>query len=179
MRSILAAVLAFVLLFPLSAEGQIETKSSEITGSTRLASTDMRVLYSETYPGRARFRAACEMTETDTTWQVSIYGFVGETSDLSATSDVRVQADGRSVPVQSVRSSRRTINDKILEIKHVVFRRSDFERVATAEKVFATVGPYRFEFSRVLRKDLRLILERVPAQKGPRTASSDSSGSGQ
>ncbi len=175
MRSILAVALAFVLFLPVSATGQIEKKTSEVTGTTQLASTDMRVLFSESYPGRARFRAVCEVTETDTTWQVSIYGLIGEASEMSSTGRVQVQADGEPVQVQAVRSSRRSVNGTIFEIKHVRFHRSDFKRVAVAGEVLATIGPYQFEFSRELREDLRLILERMPAQQGPRTASSDSS----
>jgi hypothetical protein len=172
MRLILSTTLALILLLPCVAEAQIKEETSAVTNTTRLVSTDMRSLVTESYPGHASFRAEYEATDTDTTWGLSFYGFADQTTEMSAASRVQLQADGQPISTQQVQSNQRTLDDKVLEIKHVTFRRAAYERIATAKQVTATIGPARFELTRPLRKDLRLILDRVPDVEGAPTATS-------
>lgn len=176
MRIILSVALALTLL-PFSAEAQIEKETSEVTNTTRLESTDMRPLITESYPGHASFRAKYERTPSDSSFQLSFYGFADQSTDMSVATQVRMQVDGQPVAVQEVQSETRSMDGSILEIKHVSFRRTDYEQIATGDRVVALIGPLRFELTRPLREDLRLILDRVPERKGPPTAVTDESGS--
>ncbi|PQJ35085.1 hypothetical protein BSZ35_11185 [Salinibacter sp. 10B] len=175
MRFFLVFVLALALLAPSTGWAQIKKETSEVTGTMRLVSTEMRSLVTDSYPGHASFRAAYEASNTDTTWTLSFYGFAEAATDMSAATQVRVQADGRPVSTQDVRSNTRSMDDSILEIKHATFTRSNFQRLATADRVAATIGSHQFELTKPLRKDLRLILERLPNRKGPSTASTEDS----
>ncbi len=177
MRILLSVALAFILLLPSPAEAQIEKEVSEVTNTTRLESTDMRPLITESYPGHASFRAKYERTPSDSSFQLSFYGFAEQSTDMSAATQVRMQVDGQPVAVQEVQSKTRTMDGSVLEIKHVSFRRSAYERIATGNRVVAVIGPLEFELTRPLREDLRLILDRVPERKAPPTAATDESGS--
>lgn len=170
MRSLFALALASVLLLPSSGWAQIKKESSEVTGTTRLVSTDMRPLITESYPGHASFRARYKQTAADSTWQLSFYGFAKQSTDMSAATQVRVQADGQPVSTEEVHSNTRSMDGSILEIKHVTFSRSAYERIATADRVVASIGSDQFELTKPPRKDLRLILERVPEGEGAPTA---------
>ena len=82
---------------------------------------------------------------------------------MSATSLVRFQADGDTIRSQKVTSETRSLETRIVEIKHVALSRRDFQELATAADVQAHVGPFRFILTRPLRDDLRRILDLVPA----------------
>lgn len=178
MRSVLFWILSTVLLSA-PALGQITEKTNTVTGSERLVSDDMRPLISETYPGHATFRAEYQRSvEERPGWRLSFFGIADEQTELSAATQVQVQADGQPIPPVHVESKTRQMGEEsIMEMKHVTFSRSDYEQIATAESVMASIGPYQFEFTYPLREDLRLILDRVPPSEDRPTASSDDSGS--
>ena len=172
MRLVLSTTLALVLLLPFAAEAQIKKETSEVTNTTRLVSTDMRSLITESYPGHASFRAEYEVSETDTTWQLSFYGFAERSTDMGAATQVRVHVDGQPLEAYKVQSKTRSLDNSVLEIKNASFRRSAYERIARGEEVAALIGSFRFELTGPLRKDLRLILDRVPDVEAAPTATS-------
>jgi hypothetical protein len=180
MRSFLAIAVSLLLLGTGPALAQIKKEVSDITGSTRLASESMRSLVSSSYPGHASFRAEYENPpDKAPVWRLSFFGFAKQKTGMTAASTVRLQADGQTFSPLRVTSRTRNLEDSILEIKEAVFTRADFQTIATAESVTATIGPLSFGMTRPLRRDLRLILDRVPKDKGPQTASTNDSSSSQ
>jgi hypothetical protein len=178
MRYLLSLVLSLALLGTGPALAQIKQEVSDITGAKRLVSKSMRDLVTTSYPGHASFRAEYENPPEDAAvWRLSFFGFAKDTTAMTAATRVRMQVDGRTITPIRVQSRTRNLENSILEIKEAAFTRSDFRRIATAENVTATIGPATFEFTRPLREDLRLILDRVPNDKGPQTASTDDSSS--
>ena len=176
MRYLLSVLLTLTLLGAGSLHAQIQKKVSDITGATRLVSQDMRSLVAPKYPGHASFRAEYENPpKQDSVWRLSFFGFAQDTTEMSAATDVQMVADGKTISPSNVVSKTRKLDNSILEIKHAAFTRSAFQDLATANKVRATIGPAQFKLTHPLRKDLRLILERVPKGKGPQTASTDES----
>jgi hypothetical protein len=173
MRYLCALLLTLLLVGPASA--QIERTVSEVTGAVRLTSVEMRPLISlSSYPGHASFRAEWEDSPQESaTWRLSFYGFVDSTTGMNAATNVRIQADGAPVSVTRVASTARQLDQSVVEIKRVNLPRSAFETVATAENVTVAIGPARFELTLPLRKDLRLILERVESEPEQSTASTD------
>jgi hypothetical protein len=159
---------------------QIEQEVSEVTGAKRLVSNNMRNLVTQSYPGHGSFRAEYENpTEKDPIWRLSLFGFAKDTTEMSAASTLRMTVDGETITPTTVESRTRKLKESILEIKDATFTRSAFQKIATGKTVKASIGPFQFGLTRPLRKDLRLILDRVPKGKGPQTASSDDSASSQ
>lgn len=184
MRYVLSFLLSIALLATSGpALAQVKKEVSDVTGAERLVSKDMRNLLSRSYPGHGSFRAEYENPPEETpVWQLSLFGFTDERTEMTATTEVTkvtLTVDGQTITPAQVTSRTRELENSIVEIKNMTFPRSTFEQIATAETVTATVGSIRFEFTRPLRKDLRLILDRVPKGKGPQTASSDDSASSQ
>jgi hypothetical protein len=176
MRYVLSLILSLALLGAGPALAQIKEEVSDVTGAKRLVSKEMRSLVSASYPGHGSFRAEYENPpEKDAVWRLSFYGFAQDTTAMTAATEVRLTADGQTITPTRVVSQTRNMGSSILEIKHTTLPRSAFERIATAAEVTASVGAIQFEFTRPLRKDLRLILNRVPKGEGPQTASSDES----
>ena len=178
MRLLLSLFLSLALLGTGPAFAQIKKEVSEVTDATRLVSKSMRSLVSSSYPGHGSFRAVYENPpKKSAIWQLSLFGFAKAETAMTAASTVRMQVDGQTITPLKVESRTRDLDDSILEIKEATFTRADFQRIATAQNVTATVGPMSFEMTRPLRKDLRLILDRVPKGEGPQTASTDDSSS--
>ena len=176
MRHALSLLLSVLLLSSAPALAQIEEKVSDVTGGERLVSQGMRKLVSSSYPGHASFQAEYEKPpEEPPIWRLSVYGFAQDTTRMTATTGVQLVADGQPITPERVVSKTRNLDSSILEIKELILTRSMFRNVATAQEVTATIGSYQFGFTRPLRKDLRLILDRVPEGQGPQTASSDDS----
>jgi hypothetical protein len=90
-----------------------------------------------------------------------------------------VQADGTRLEPIRLESKTRPLDKGLLEIKRAVFTRSGFEQIATAQTVNISIGAAQFMAIHPRRKDLRLILDRVPKGKGPQTASTNDSSSSQ
>jgi len=180
MRYLLSLVLSLALLGTGPVLGQIKKEVSQITESTRLVSKSMRDLVGASYPGHGSFRAAYENPPKKAPiWKLTFFGFAEEKTAMTAASSVRLQADGQTIRPLDVESRTRNLDNSILEIKETTFTRADFTTIATAKSVSATIGPMTFEMTRPLRKDLRLILDRVPKGKGPQTASTNDSLSSQ
>lgn len=176
MRYVLSLLLSLALLAGGPVLAQIEREVSDITGAERLVSQEMRSLVSSSYPGHASFQAEYENPpEKDAIWQLSLYGFAQDTTAMTAATEIRLTADGQTLSPTRVVSKTRNLENTILEIKEVILTRSAFDQIATAGEVTATISSFQFEFTRPLRKDLRRILDRVPKDQGPQTASSDDS----
>jgi len=176
-RGLAAALLVGLLLAP-AAAAQIETEVSTVTGTERIESADMRALHVEQYAGsHAAFRAAYVNDPDDgIAWTLSVYGFTETPTPMSEANDLRVTADGRAFTPTQLTSKTRRVDGTVLEIKRAVFPRSAFEAIATAEAVRLTIGGAQFSAIHARRSDLRRILEQVPENPTPRTASTDSSG---
>ena len=176
MRFLLSFLLTALFLFGLFGSGfahaQIKNTESEITGATRWESTGMRSLYDQTYAGHhASFQAEyVKHPEEGTSWVVSFYGFTKDTTQVSRTNQFLVKADGQPLEPIQLTSKTRRLDDTLLEIKRAVFSRSSFETIATAREVSISIGSAQFLAVHPRRKDLRLILDRVPDQQGPQTA---------
>jgi hypothetical protein len=184
MRFVVSTVLAGALLLVSGyTHAQVTKDVSEVTGVTRIESESMRSLYDEQYAGdHASFRAEyVHDPDEGAAWVLSFYGFTEDTTQVSRVNEFVVRADGASLRPLRLESKTRRLDDALLEIKRAAFTRADFERIATAQTVSVTMGAVSFRMTRPLRKDLRLILDRVPEGEGPQTASTtvDSSSNNQ
>ncbi len=177
MRYVFSVLLIGALLGTGFTHAQIKKDVSEVTGVERLESESMRSLYDKKYNGsHASFRAEyAEDSDEETTWAFIFYGFTDDTTQVSRTNQFLVTADGKQLEPIRIESKTRSINNSLLEIKRAVFNRSGFEEIATAQRIEISVGSAQFMAVHSRREDMRLILDRVPAQEGPQTASNDSS----
>jgi hypothetical protein len=163
-----------------TARAQIQKNVSKISGAERWVSKSMHPLVTRNYPGHGSFRAEyVDHPENGSVWRLSFFGFAKDTTKMATTTDVRMQVDGETIAPLRVTSKVRPLDDSILEVKEATFSRADFRKIATAADVTGFIGKARFEFTRPLRKDLRLILDRVPNDEGPQTASTVESDSTQ
>lgn len=143
----------------------LDTTRNEITGTRRVASTDLRPLPSGRYAGtRARLHAAMQRPAGgEREWILAVYGFAEKSTGLTDTQDVVLRADGQSLPLLHTTGSIRQIEDDTsVEILEMVLSRSAFRTLAEALTASATVGPARFSLPWETRRDLRLILEKTP-----------------
>lgn len=179
MRSVLSFLIVGALLGTSLSFAQVEAEISEVTGVKRIESKSMTPLHSKTYQGsHASFRAAYENDPDEgTSWIFSFFGFTAEKTDVSSVNEFIVQADGQQFEPTRLESKTRNVSDNLLEIKRAVFTRSAFEMIARADDVSISIGPAEFTAIRPRREDMRLILDRVPAEDTPQTASNDSSDS--
>lgn len=179
MRSVLSFLIVGALLGTSFSLAQVESEVSEVTGVERIESKSMTPLHSTSYQGsHASFRAAYENDPDEgTSWILSFYGFTDEKTEVSSVNQFVVQADGQQFEPTRLESKTRNVNDNLLEVKRAVFNRSAFEMIALAKNVSISIGPAEFTAIRPRRKDMRLILDRVPAENTPQTASNDSSDS--
>lgn len=179
MRYLLSVLLASALLLGSgSVHAQIKHTESEISGAERWESTGMRALHDKQYAGHhASLRAQyVNHPEEGVSWVVSFYGFTTDTTQVSRSNEFVVAADGKNLEPIRLTSKTRSLDDMLLEIKRAVFTRSGFESIATAKTVTISIGSAQFQSIRPHRRDLRLILDRVPAQQGPATAGGGPSG---
>lgn len=180
MRHVTALVLAFALIGGVDLQAQIKTETSQFTDTKRLVSKSLRSLNSTDYPGHGSFRAEYEVRpKRDTTWRLSLFGFAKDTTRMSEASVVRFQADSSRFTSRRVSSSTRLLEARVVEVKHVILTRGDFEKLATAANVEATIGPFEFTLTRPQREDLRRITRRVPPPQETAPVASDDSASGQ
>jgi len=178
MRYAISLILAFALLGSGSISfAQVKKEVSDITGVERLESEEMRSLYDEKYSGsHASFRAEYKNDPNDgASWLLTIYGFTDDTTSVTRSTDLLVTADGKQLQPLRLESKTRTVDGSLLEVKTAAFTRSTFEQIATAQKVTFSIGSAQFVAIHPRRKDMRLILDRVPSERGPQTASSSDS----
>jgi hypothetical protein len=179
MRYVVSLLLVGALFGTGYSFAQVKSEVSEVTGVKRIESESMRSLHSNTYTGsHASFRAEyVNDPDEGTSWVLAFYGFAKEKTQVSATNQFRVTADGQQFEPNRLESKTRTVNNSLLEIKRAFFPRSAFQMIAEAQKVTISIGSAQFMAIRPRRADLRMILDRVPEQQGPQTASNDSSDS--
>lgn len=177
MRSFVSLVLVGILFGSSLTFAQVKEKVSEITGVQRVESEDMNPIYAEEYTGsHATLRAEYVNDPNDgTSWVLSFYGFADNPTEVSETNQFRVLADGQQFEPIRLESRTREINNSLIEIKRAAFTRAAFEDIAVAKDVTISIGPAEFLAIRPRREDMRLILDRVPAEEVPSTASNDSS----
>lgn len=143
---------------------RIETTQNEVTGTRRIASTELREVEAREYGGNsARFRAGVRFpTDGPREWTAAFYGFTDEPTGLEGGQNVTVQADQAVVEPRRVEGKVRQIESgTTVEIVRMYFSRSEFESIAEALTVTATVGPARFSVGWTARHDMRLILQEV------------------
>lgn len=179
MRTVISLLVIGIFFGTVSTFAQVKKEVSDITGVERIESSGMRAIYDKKYSGHhASIRAEYVNHPTDgATWTLMLYGFTKDTTQVSRTNTLRVQADGQQFEPTRLESKSRTVGGKLLEIKRAVFPRSAFQTIATAQDVSISIGAAQFVAIHPRRKDMRLILDRVPAENSPQTASNDSSDS--
>lgn len=177
MRYFVSLVLVGILFGTSLTFAQIKEEVSEITGVKRVESEDMNQLYAEEYGGsHATLRAEYVDDPNDgTSWVLSFYGFADNATEVSETNQFRVLADGQQFEPLRLESRTREVNNSLIEVKRAAFTRSAFEGIAEAKDVTISIGSTEFLAIRPRREDMRLILDRVPAEEVPSTASNDSS----
>lgn len=177
MRYFISLLLAGALLGTSAAFAQITTETSDVTGVERIESDGMRSLSVENYAGsHASFRAAyINDPDEGISWVLSFYGFTKEKTQVSSTNKFFIQADGQQFKPVRLESKTRNLDGTLIEIKKATLPRSAFEMVANAENVKLSIGSAQFSAIKPRRQDLKLILNEVGGDAGPRqTASTDS-----
>lgn len=175
MRSSVLLTLALHLLFPGLASAQtfqVKTSVSDVTGVRQIASANLRPLSAPSYPGsHTAFRAVYENApDRAATWQLVLFGYTADTTALSQTPRVRLRTDGTQLEPSRIVSDTRSLDGTLLEVKRLFFTRQQFAQVARADSVTLNVGTLPFPMDRVLRTDLRLVLDRASSLV-PRQAS--------
>jgi hypothetical protein len=157
---------------------QVTDEVSSYTKVRRVKSAELKDIAIKKYPGNdaalmAEYESDPEAGET--TWALSFYGFASEPTSVSSAQEVIIVADGSPVQPLRVESKSRSIDGDIIEIKKAYFSRPIFQRLASAETMKVTIGAAVFEVSPRAREDMQTILDKIPAQDGRRTASTDGS----
>jgi len=165
------------LLVAAPAIAQVTDEVSSYTDTRRVKSAELKDITIKKYPGNdAAMMAEYESaSEGDDVWALSFYGFAAEPTSMSDAQDILIVADGSPVQPLRVTSKSRSIDGDIIEIKKAFFSRPIFQRLASAQTMKVTIGSAVFEVSERSRKDMQLILDKIPAQDGRRTASNDGS----
>jgi hypothetical protein len=172
-RSLLFGLI--LVLFSPAATGQtfeVTDRVRDATGVRRIASADLRPLPGDSYPGsHAAFRAVYESDSgDDATWSLTVFGYTADTTTMSRANTVRFRTDTTSVEPRRVESKVRRLDASLVEITQIVLSKPAFATVARADRVVLSVGPAAFPMSRVLRTDLRLILDRVAGPDSPQAS---------
>ena len=168
-------LLVLPLLLPTFATAQtfqVTTDVNDVTGVRRTVSADLRPLPTSSYPGsHAAFRAIHEQDPDEgTSWELVLFGYAPDTTAMSRTTQVRLQADGKEMTPSRIVSRTRPMRKTLVEIKRVGLTHSQFEQVAQADSVTVVIGSVQFDLSRVRRTDMRLILDRVSSSPPPQRA---------
>jgi hypothetical protein len=156
-------VLVCALAAP-AARAQIVERESEVTGSRRIMSDDLRDLTVEAYAGYdAAFVASCTVRSDETMeWTLALYGFATAATSMGAAETATLTADGVYVPVESLETTERQYDGgDLLELKRLTLSQDGFRTLAYAETVRITLGEAAFEIDRPAREDMRLILARL------------------
>ncbi|PSQ96720.1 MAG: hypothetical protein BRD55_05445 [Bacteroidetes bacterium SW_9_63_38] len=173
MRYLTSLVLAFALLAGSASVAQITTETSGLTDVKRIESESMRSLNVKSYSGSsASYRAAYINDPNDgISWVISFYGYTKEKTQVSSSNQFRVVADGEPYEPVRLESKSRSIDGTLLEIKRATFPRAAFEKIAHAGTVTFSIGGAQFEAIPPQRRDMRQVLEKVPSNATPQTAS--------
>lgn len=137
----------------------------EATGTHQIASKELRHLAAMSFSGEragleARFIDRAEAEERD--WSLAFYGFAEDSTGLADAEDVTIRADQDSVDPLRIEGTTRQLDEgTTVEIKRMFFSRSDFETIAKALSVTATIGSARFSVGWNARADMRLLLKKA------------------
>ena len=160
-----------VLLFVAPVFSQVTDEVSSYTDVRRVKSSELKDIAIKKYPGNdAAMMAEYESNPNadEDVWALSFYGFTAEPTSVSNAQDVLIVVDGSPVQPLRVESKSRSIEGDMIEIKKAFFSRPIFQRIATAETMKVTIGAAVFEVSKRARNDMRLILDKIPAQESCR-----------
>lgn len=151
----------------------------EATGTRQIASDELRDLGSISFSGhragiQARFTERKEGEERE--WGLAFYGFGDRAMGMANASDVNIRADQSSIQPRRMDGTTRQLDDgTTVEIKRLFFSRSNFEAIAKALSVTATIGTDRFTVGWKARADLRLLLEEVSERSAEQVSSRNES----
>jgi hypothetical protein len=177
MRLSLLVGLSLFLLIPPRAPAQtfeITDRVNDVTDVRRIASADLRPLSGSYGGSHAAFRAVYEKApDRAPTWTFTVFGYAPDTTAMGQADTVQFRADGVAVEPLRIASKIRRMDDAVVEVKQITIPRPAFVRLAQADSVVLSIGPAQFAPSRVLRTDLRLILDRVSASPSQRASQAD------
>lgn len=151
----------------------------EATGTRQIASDELRALASISFSGdraglQARFTDRAEGEERE--WGLAFYGFADRATGLADATDVTLRADQNLIEPRRMDGTTRQLDDgTTVEIKRLFFSRSDFESIAEALSVSATIGGGRFSVGWNARADMRLLLREVPKRSSEQVSSRNES----
>lgn len=161
---------------PATAAKRLDTTQNRLTGTRRVASTDLRTVTVHRYGGhRAGLHAAVQApSEGKREWVVAFFGFSDRPTGLADAQEMALRADGQSVePLRTTGTTRQLEDGTTVEITRLYVSRSAFTTLAEALTVTATVGPARFGVPWSAREDLRLILEEGAAPDPGRVSANE------
>lgn len=176
-RTLLSTALV-TILFVAPVFAQVTDEVSSYTDVRRVKSAELRDISIKKYPGNDAAMMAeheSDPSADEDVWALSFYGFTAEPTSVSNAQEVLIVIDGSPVQPLRVESKSRSIDGDMIEIKKAFFSRPIFQRIASAQTMKVSIGAAMFEVSERARKDMRLILDKIPAQDGRRTASNDGS----
>jgi len=161
---------------PATAANRLDTTRNSLTGTRRVASTDLRDVTVQRYAGsKAGLHAAVRTpAEGKREWVVAVFGFADRPTGLSDAQEIALRADEKPVdPLRTTGTTRRLEDGTTVEITRLYFSRSSFTTLAEALTVTATMGPARFWVPWQARSDLRLILKEVSASSPGRVSANE------
>lgn len=154
-------------------EDRLTNEENEMSGTQRIASTDLRDLPADGYAGDdAGLHTEARLPdEEEQEWIVAFYGFTDEPTGLAKAQTASIRADQHSVDPLRIEGSTRELEDgTIVEISRLYLSRPGYNTVAQALTASATVGTAQFPLDWMARRDLRLILDTV-SDDSPRPVS--------
>jgi hypothetical protein len=161
---------------PTTAAKRLDTTRSDVTGTRRVSSTDLRDLPATHYAGSSAGLHTSVRVPSDGERErvVAVYGFADRPTGLADAQEMVLRADRQSVsPLRTTGTTRRLDDGTTVEIARMFFSRSAYETLAEALTVSATIGPARFPVPWRARRDLRLMLEVVPPSAPGRVSANE------
>lgn len=145
---------------------RLETTQSEVTGTQRVASTDLRDVEPLRFSGSsAGLHAEARLpSEGARAWGLALYGFADEPVGIADAQEAVLRADELVVEPLRVEGTRRQLDDgTTVEISRMHFTRPEFETLAEALTATVTLGSAHFTLDWRSRRDMRLLLDAVPS----------------
>ena len=166
LRRLLVVTLA--LWMTTSVQAQVTDSVDVFTGDHYIHSDSMRSLMVERFEGYdIGMKAVYEKrVRAGTRWSVALYAYSARGTTLRDARDMFFVADGERVrPYDTERDiyrERRGAHTILVEKQLGLFKRSAYETLAAADSVRVKVGSAIFTLPKASRRDMQLILERVP-----------------
>ncbi len=162
------ALCAVTLLMAAPAHAQVADSVDVFTGDHYIHSDSLRELLAERFDGYyAGMKAVyTKRPRAGTRWSIALYAYSERGTSLRDAREMFFVADGERVRPYDVERDiyreKHGVHTVLVEKQTGLFKRSVYETLAKADEVRVKVGEAIFTLPKESRRDMQLILERVP-----------------